>query len=106
MALLDEVNTIAEDQCKNRRQFLTHGSNYAMVLKSLLQNFEQETGRVMVFSGSAPRAGALALRVRNEDDNKNPLKPLSSDFLELGKELVKQRVGVDLYFIVKEVLVS
>lgn len=48
----------------------------------------------------------MALRPRNEEDNKLPLKPLSADYYELSKELVKARIGVDMYIIAREVLAS
>lgn len=56
---------------------MTHGANYAVVLKSIMQNFVQEIGRVMIFSCTVPKSGPLAIRIRNEEDNKNPLRPLS-----------------------------
>jgi hypothetical protein len=34
----------------------------------------------MIFSHTAPRSGPMALRVRNEEDNKVPLKPLGPDY--------------------------
>lgn len=55
----------------------------------------------MLFTGTTPKTGPLALRVRNQEDNKIPLKPLSLDYYELSKELVKARIGVDMYFITK-----
>lgn len=59
-----------------------------------------------MFSHTAPKAGPMALRPRNEEDNKLPLKPLSADYYELSKELVKARIGVDMYIIAREVLAS
>jgi hypothetical protein len=74
--LLDCVNNIAEDQYQNGK-YLAHGANYALALKSIMQGFDRETGRVMLFTSTAPRTGLFGLRTRNDQDNKNPLKPLT-----------------------------
>jgi hypothetical protein len=60
----------------------------------------------MLFASTAPRVGSFALRMRSDEDNKNPFKPISLAYYELSRELVKARVGVDIYFIAKDVLTS
>lgn len=41
MYLLDCVNNIAEKQYKEKANYINFGANYAVVLKSMIQNFDQ-----------------------------------------------------------------
>jgi hypothetical protein len=59
--LFDWVNNAAEDQYKNGK-YCYSGANYALAIKSIMQGFERETGRIMLFTSSAPRTGLFALK--------------------------------------------
>jgi len=62
--LLDCVLRIAEEQHQNNK-YVSQGANYALVLKSLMQGFEQEIGRVMIFAHTVPKSGPMGIRPRN-----------------------------------------
>ena len=49
-----------------------------------------------------PRAGPCSVRMRNEEENKLPLKPISLEFYELAKELQRTRIGVDHFYFSKD----
>lgn len=55
--------SVAEEQHKNKK-YSSHAANYAVALQALLQGFEQEIGRIILFAHTAPRAGPLGLRPR------------------------------------------
>lgn len=59
----------------------------------------------MLFANTPPRAGPHAIRTRNQQESVNVLKPLFGDYQALGKELLKLRVGLDLYIFGKENMV-
>lgn len=99
--VLDYVQAIGEDFYKNSK-YASHGASYPATIKSLLQNFEKETGRIMLFAHTTPKIGPLAIRVHTEEDSKCPLKPLGDQFIELAKELKTSRVGVDTYLFSKD----
>lgn len=61
--MIECIKHIADDQHKNSK-YTTQGANYAVVLKTIMQNFVNEIGRVMMFSNTAPRAGPMGLRAR------------------------------------------
>ena len=63
----------------------SHQANYITAIKCIKECFEQETGRVVLFSCLDPRSGPGAIRVRTEEEQKLPLKPLHLETYELAK---------------------
>lgn len=98
--MLDSINIIAEEFYRNSK-YATYGANYGATLKSLLNNFEAETGRVMLFSNCTPRTGPLGIRGRNAEDAKTPYKPLTPDYYDLSRKYLESKVGIDMFLLSK-----
>ena len=103
--MLDKLEEEAYDHYHNGAYGMNN-INYALIIRAILSNNENETGRIMLFANNAPRTGLHALKVRNVEENRRPLKPLSHDFEQLGKDLLQAKIGVDLYLFSKEHIVN
>ena len=101
--MLDSMAAIADDFYRNSK-YATYGANYASTVKSLLNNFEAETGKITLFSHCTPKSGPLGIRARNAEDLKAPLKPLTTEYYDLGRQLLESKVGVEMFVVGKEVL--
>ena len=55
----------------------------------------------MIFTSSDPNSGMYPLRPRKEEEFTNQLRPLFSDYEKFGKQLAKNRLGVEMYMFSK-----
>ena len=77
-------------------------TNYYSVLSCLASAFGNHAGRVVLFSMGDPTTVPGKLRPREKEEIKTPLKPLSEEYAQLSRELVKARVGVDHFIFGRE----
>ena len=73
--MLDFLSKYTEFIWKQGR--FSHNANYTFALRCIREGFEQQAGRIMLFSLLDPRAAPCAIRPRNEEQSKTPLKPLT-----------------------------
>jgi hypothetical protein len=64
-ATLDFLQAYVDSLWKQGK--FTHQANYINAIKSIKECFEQETGRIVLFSLMDPKAGSCAIRIRNEE---------------------------------------
>ena len=63
--MIDFLQKYAESTWKKGR--FTHSSSYTFALRCMRDSFDQETGKIMLFSLLDPRSGPCSIRARNEE---------------------------------------
>lgn len=104
LGLVDFLEKYADSAWKQGR--FNHTANYVNALRCIRDSFEQETGRVLLFSLLDPRSGPCCIRPRTEEESKSALKPMHLESQELGRELQRARIGVEHFVFSKDGLVS
>jgi len=64
-AVLDFLQAYVDTLWKNGK--FIHQANYISAIKSIKECFEQETGKIVLFSLLDPKIGPCSIRVRNEE---------------------------------------
>ena len=75
-------------------------------LKCVKEGYEQETGRILLFSLLDPRSPPCAVGNRTEEQSKFVMKPMHVEGYEFAKELLRARIGVEHFVFSKDALVS
>ncbi|KRX02234.1 Zinc finger, Sec23/Sec24-type [Pseudocohnilembus persalinus] len=109
----DKINYLIESLLKNgenmQQQYEQNNKSYIQcpsvgsIVKSVSESMNDSTGRIIVFSSQFPQNGYGKLSKRDEvklmntDNEKQLYQPQGQQYAELAKQLLKSKIGVDMF---------